>query len=330
MSNHLGPSVKRVLNRRDFLQGSALAAVGAGLGMSGCRSTEQPGRADTIIDTHTHFYDPSRPQGVPWPPKDDRLLYRTVLPQHYKALPKPRPVTATVVVEASSWVEDNQWILDLAERDRFIVGLVGNLPVGAAEFPDLLRRFAANQLVRGLRIPGSRIDEIVSSQPLLSHLRSLALNGLALDLVGGPEMLPRVAKLAGALPELRLMIDHLAGVRVDGKPPEAAWQRGMEEAAQQPRVYCKVSGLVEGTGRRDGSAPGDAAFYAPVLEVAWNTFGVGRLVYGSNWPVSERFAPLSAVQRIVDDFFGAKGEDSREKVFWRNALAFYQWVWRGT
>ena len=36
-----------------------------------------------IIDTHTHFYDPSRRQGVPWPPKTDALLYRTVLPSHF-------------------------------------------------------------------------------------------------------------------------------------------------------------------------------------------------------------------------------------------------------
>ena len=33
-----------------------------------------------IIDTHVHFYDPTRPGGVPWPPKDDKVLYRPVLP----------------------------------------------------------------------------------------------------------------------------------------------------------------------------------------------------------------------------------------------------------
>ena len=29
-----------------------------------------------MIDTHTHFYDPTRAQDVPWPPRDDKLLYR--------------------------------------------------------------------------------------------------------------------------------------------------------------------------------------------------------------------------------------------------------------
>ena len=43
-----------------------------------------------IIDTHTHFYDPFRPQGVPWPEKDDEILYRRALPEDYKALAVPR------------------------------------------------------------------------------------------------------------------------------------------------------------------------------------------------------------------------------------------------
>ena len=70
-----------------------------------------------IIDTHTHFYDPTRPEGVPWPPADNELLYRTVLPEHHRALAVPEGVTGTVVVEASAWLADNQWILDLAADD---------------------------------------------------------------------------------------------------------------------------------------------------------------------------------------------------------------------
>ena len=70
-----------------------------------------------IIDTHTHFYDPYRPEGVPWPPRDDALLYRRVLPEDYKAVAVPEGVTGTVVVEASEWVEDNGWILDLAATE---------------------------------------------------------------------------------------------------------------------------------------------------------------------------------------------------------------------
>ena len=65
-----------------------------------------------IIDTHVHFYDPTRPQGIPWPGKNNKQLYRPVLPDEFKRLSKPFGVAGTIVVEASPWIEDNQWWLD--------------------------------------------------------------------------------------------------------------------------------------------------------------------------------------------------------------------------
>ena len=87
-----------------------------------------------IIDTHTHFYDPTRPEGVPWPNPDDDVLYRKVMPEDYKALAVPEGAIGTVVVEASKWLEDNQWILDLAADEPFIVGFVGHLEPDDANF----------------------------------------------------------------------------------------------------------------------------------------------------------------------------------------------------
>src|SRR5689334_25281079 len=104
-------------NRRQFLT-AAGASLAAWASVRRAAPAQSPTLASglTVIDTHTHFYDPNRPQGVPWPPRDDKLLYRTVLPKEYRAQPVPRPVTGTVVVEASPWVEDTQWVLDLAAK----------------------------------------------------------------------------------------------------------------------------------------------------------------------------------------------------------------------
>lgn len=319
-------------SRRGFLKRGVLSAVvfnSVGLHSFRARASSSPvqrTRAGTIIDTHTHFYDPARPEGVPWPGKDDPLLYRTVLPAHYRALTKPREVMGTVVVEASPWVEDNQWILDLAANDPFIVGLVGNLPVGKPEFRQLLKRFTANRLFLGLRIGGGRLREGLNDARFLADLKSVAAKGLAVDLLGGPEMLPGVAQLARAIPDLRIVIDHVANPRIDGRTPDAAWTDGMRAAAAHRHVYCKVSGLVEGTGRANGDAPREAAFYQPVLDTVWRAFGEDHLVYGSNWPVSERFASCATVQQIVTDYFHAKGSAVEEKYFWRNARAVYRWV----
>jgi L-fuconolactonase len=280
----------------------------------------------TVIDTHTHFYDPSRPEGVPWPPREQSRLYRTVLPKDYRALPVPRPVAGTVAVEASPWIEDNQWVLDLADSDLFIVGLVGNLPVGTKQFAGHLKRFAANKVFRGIRIRGRKLEGTLDDRAFISDLRLLAGHDLSLDLVGGSEILSFADRLATELTSLRIVIDHLAGVRIDGKAPPADWVEKMRALVPRRNVYFKVSGLVEGTGRSDGTAPGDVEFYRPVLDSMRQMFGPERLIYASNWPVSELFAPLATVQAIVEDYFRSHGRRAQEHVFSLSGQAAYRWV----
>jgi predicted TIM-barrel fold metal-dependent hydrolase len=321
-------------NRRRFLT-DAVEAV-AGVTLTGWASAlraapSQPAAgADgfTVIDTHTHFYDPSRPQGVPWPPRDDKLLYRRVLPKDYPVLPVPKPVTGTVVVEASPLLEDNQWVLDLAAHEPFIVGFVGNLPVGSEGFAGHLKRFAANKLFRGIRLRDRKLEGTLDDPAFVSDLKLLTDHDLSLDLVGGTEILPFAARLAKEMPALRIIIDHLAGVMVDGKPPQADWVEKMKALVRRPKIFFKVSGLVEGTGRSDGTAPHDAEFYRLVLDSMREMFGPERLIYASNWPVSGRFASLATVQGIVGDYFSSHGSRAEEQVFSRSSMAAYRWVRR--
>ncbi len=319
-------------NRRRFLAAAVETVAGAALTRWASALRAAPGQPAAgasglaVIDAHTHFYDPARPQGVPWPAREDKLLYRTVLPKDYCALPVPAPVTGAVVVEASPWLEDNQWVLDLAASNPFIVGFVGNLPVGAQEFAGHLKRFAANKLFRGLRIRDRRLEGTLDDPAFVADLKLLADHDLALDLVGGGEILPYADRLAKDLPGLRIVIDHLAGLVVDGKPPAAEWARQMKALARRPNIHCRLSGLVEGTGRSDGSAPRDVGFYRPVLDAMREMFGAERLIYASNWPVSERFAPLATVQGIIEDYFRAHGRRAAEQVFSQSAKAGYRWL----
>src|SRR5262249_17865582 len=156
------------------------------------------GGANGIIDTHTHFYDPSRPQGVPWPPKNDSVLYRTVLPGELKAIAQPLGVKGTVVVEASPVVEDNAWILELAKTEPFLLGLVGHLKPGQPEFSRDLDRFTANKLFRGIRTGGWDISLTPEKSAYVRDLELLAKRGLSVDVLGGPETLPKIAQLATA------------------------------------------------------------------------------------------------------------------------------------
>ena len=296
--------------RRAFL--GTLGALAAG-----CASTHLP--REGILDTHTHFYDPTRPQGVPWPAKDDEFLYRKVMPEEFEQMVKPLGVTGTIVVEASSWVDDNEWILDLAKSNRIIKGLVGHLKPGKANFARDLNRFAANPLFCGIRVGLWDIPLAPNDLDLLSDLRLLARRGLALDVLGGPSEIVKITRLASAIPELRIVVDHSAGVRVTGKAPDSKWVEGIKSLASRRNIYMKVSELVEGTGM--ASAPTEVDFYRPVLDVLWDAFGDERVLYGSNWPVSARFANYATVLNIVREYM--KSATAAERYFRLNAERLY-------
>ncbi|MBC8001326.1 MAG: amidohydrolase family protein, partial [Opitutaceae bacterium] len=196
------------MNRREFLQNSALLAAAMTL-------ETKPGQAAgpipgvKAIDTHTHFYDPKRPQGVPWPPPNEKTLYRTVLPSEFVELAANHGVVGTVVVEASPWLEDNQWILDLARDNPIIVGFVGNLPVGTPEFAAHLKRFSANPLFRGIRLNSGAVAKGLGQTAFENDLKRLGDGGFSLDLLGGASMLPDAVRVAKLSPNLRIVIDHL-------------------------------------------------------------------------------------------------------------------------
>lgn len=308
------------INRREFGAVSTACISGAILAQAPVKAA-----SEGIIDTHTHFYDPTRPQGVPWPGKNDRLLYRKVLPDEFKKLVMPQGVTGTVVVEASPLLEDNQWLLDLAKDDPYLPGIVGHLTPGSDDFGKQFDRFAKDRKFQGIRISEGGLIKGLDQKSYLDNLRKLADADRQLDVNGGPGTPAVVAKLAQAIPALRIVINHAANVRIDGKAPPDAWQKAMQEAARQKNVWCKVSALVEGTGKSDGSAPKEVEFYKPVLDHLWESFGEDRLIFGSNWPVSVRFATYATLFEIVDKYFTAKGKPVRAKFFAKNALAAYRW-----
>lgn len=301
--------VARSLTRRELLAGGA-ALLGA---------ASVPAATPQIIDTHIHLYDPTRPQGVPWPPKTDSLLYRPVLPGAYVNMVRPLGVTGAIVVEASAWVEDNQWVLDLAKENPAIVGLVGHLEPGEAGFAANLARFAKNPLFLGIRVNGGTLGGGTARPAFQQDLQRLADAGLMLDTIGNADMVRTLLTLTGKIPKLRIAIDHMPG-------EPTGWQNSrasLLELAKREQVYCKVSGVLK---RVDGKVPDDVGAYRAALDDLWEAFGPDRVMYGSNWPVSDRLAPYDTVLKVVQRYAGARAGDAADKFFRGNSKACYRWL----
>jgi len=114
------------------------------------------------------------------------------------------------------------------------------------------------------------------------------------------------------------VLDHLAKPAIRDKAL-SPWAEQLASLAQCPNVMCKVSGLVT-----EAKCQGwQAADFKPYLEVAFETFGVNRLMFGSDWPVALLAASYEQVITLVRDFVARRAAGATADIFGLNATRFY-------
>ena len=326
-----------IIGRRRFLSHAVAATTAAG-GIVAIPQRQlraaPPTLPPTVIDTHTHFFDPMRPEGVPWPGKGGDL-YRPVMPAEWQTLVKPLGVTGTVVVEASPWVEDNQWLLDLSarhDRERLpgmlgIVGVVGSLPLGDPGCDGLIDRFAKNRLYRGIRVNGDKLLAGLGDKTYAADVARLADHDLSIDINGG-KVFDAAAAAAAQFQSLRIIVNHMGNTPVSDKGPLTEWRDAIALAAKHPNVFMKVSAMAESAAHtmRLPKAPLDPAYYEPWLDAAWAAFGEKRLMFGSNWPVSNKASSYAEVLDIVKPYVARKGPEAERWFYAEASRAAYRWV----
>lgn len=277
-----------------------------------------------MIDTHIHLYDTTRDIEMAWPPKDDKVLYKPHLPAEYSKLAKAAGVTGVVIVEASDHFEDNQWVLDQVKGDDFYVGLVGNVDVYNKGFEQQILNLKKDKRFVGVRPRGPKAIDF-SDELVLANLGVLAKNDLAMDYLtngGGIPGIETIDRVARAIPNLRIVVNHCLGYDFDGKAPSPEWVAAVERLASNKNVSCKISGLYQRSVPQPASK--DLDHYQAALDVLWESFGKERLIYGSNWPVTKRSGNYASYLELVDRFISSKGQDAREHYYWKNAASAYR------
>jgi len=272
------------------------------------------------IDAHQHFwrYD-QREYG--WIDDSMAALRRDFSLADLKPELERNGFQGCVAVQVRQSLEETRWLLELAERNPFIPGVVGWVDLRSPQLRLQLASFAKNSKLVGVRpIVQSEQDERFLMQP--DFLRGIAMLeefGLAYDILIYTKHLQVAAEFVARFPRQRFVLDHLA------KPPIKSgavdtWARGIRELASHPSVCAKVSGLVT---EADWQAwkPEDMR---PYLDVAFECFGPRRLMIGSDWPVCTVAGSYSRVMDVVKDYIGKYAEEDREAVLGGNAATFWR------
>jgi L-fuconolactonase len=277
------------------------------------------------VDAHHHLWDPGR-RAYPWMDESVAAIRRPFGVADLDAAAGPEGFEATIAVQAVSSVEETEELLDAAAAPGRVAGVVGWVdladPEVAATLAALRDRPGGRALV-GVRhqVHDEPDPDWLLRDQVLEGLAAVADAGLVYDLLVRERELPAARVVAERLPELTLVVDHLAKPRIREGAMEP-WTGGLAALARHPNVACKVSGLVT---EADWTAWTPAQL-VPYVAHAAEVFGPERLLFGSDWPVcllAAGYAEVVAAATEALDRAGL-GPAEREAVLGANARRLYR------
>lgn len=276
-----------------------------------------------VIDSHHHFWDRSIATfDHAWQESAGlEKICRTFLPEHLKPLIDAAGVDKTVFVQTQHNVEENHWVLQLAQEHDWIAGVVGWVDLTSPQCESQVEAFKEHPKFVGVRhvVHDEPEDDFIIREDVMRGLGVLEKHDVPYDLLFYVKHLPHAATLARRFPELRLVIDHLAKPVIK-KGETESWMPSLVEAAGYPNVWCKLSGMVT-EADWDCWRPDDLK---PYVETALELFGADRCMFGSDWPVCELAATYQQVFDALTHCIGGVSESEQAKILGQNAIQFYK------
>lgn len=272
-----------------------------------------------IVDAHQHFWDPARGDYGWLTPENP--IHRVYATADLRPLLVQTGVDATILVQAAPTPAETDYILGIAERAKFILGVVGWIDLLAPDAPDEVRRRAGNPLFLGVR---PMLQDIADPEWILQRALEPALNaivaeGQVFDALILSHQLGVITELARRHPQLSVVLDHAAKPKLGHADAMTQWARDIEALAQLPNVTCKLSGLLTelgaGAGRDDIMA---------ATAVLFDAFGPQRLLWGSDWPVLTLAGEYQAWFELAREAIAAKSPQSVRAAMGDNALRVYR------
>jgi len=272
-----------------------------------------------VIDAHQHFWQLDR-FAYTWPTPDLEAIYRDFMPEDLKPHLDACGVDGTVIVQAHQSVQECRWALSLCRQHDFLKGVVGWVDLKDPDVGQTLDELGANEEFRGVRHVwhDETGDDWILQPEVLRGLREVAKRDLTYDLLVRPAHLVYVPEVARAVPDLRMVVDHIAKPLI-AEGTMQPWLQRLTAVAGFEQISCKISGMVT---EADWSG-WTVADLRPYVERALDLFGIDRLMYGSDWPVCTLAADYQDVHAACLSALGPLSETERAKLLGANATAFY-------
>lgn len=276
-----------------------------------------------MIDTHHHLWRIGRAECL-WPTPAEAPIYRDHDIAEYRALAADTGVRLSVLVQSQESLDDTGWLLDIAEAEPLVGGVVGWADLAVPDAEAVVAALAERPKLLGLRpMVQDREADWYDDPSLDPAWRAMLRHGLRLDALVRVPHLASLDRLARRYPDLPIVIDHAAKPRIGDADGFAAWLAEIAPLAGRPNLACKLSGLLT-------ECPPDrrrAEVLAPFVTTLLELFGAERVMWGSDWPVlnlagdfggwlamARQLVPQALHSAVFDltarRFYGLPGEDS--------------------
>ena len=277
-----------------------------------------------LVDTHLHIWDTGRLR-YPWL-ANVPVLNRNHSIEDYRHACGSIAVAKMVFVQCecdfAQFQEEADWVTEVARTDPRIRGIVAWAPLEKGDAAEAdVARLAANPLVKGIRriIQFEPDMEFCLRPDFVRGVQRLARHGLSFDLCINHRQLANTLELVRQCPNVRFILDHIGkpDIKVGRLDP---WRAELREFARADNVVCKLSGLVT----EADFAKWTTADLRPYFDHVVDCFGLSRVMFGGDWPVSAQATDYPRWVTTLDELLHGSSPDELHRVYVRNAESFYR------
>ena len=271
------------------------------------------------IDSHIHFWK-YHPVKEAWITDDMKVIQRDFLPNDVAPILQANGIDGCIAVQADQSETETHFLLQLADENDFIKGVVGWIDLKAPNVEERLEYLSQFKKLKGFRHiveAESDVDFLLNAN-FCNGISLLAKYNYTYDILVSASQLKTVSEFVAKFPEQTFVIDHLAKPNIK-KADFWVWENEIKAIAAYPNVHCKVSGLVT-QADWDHWSKDDFTY---CLDSVTTAFGIDRLLFGSDWPVCLLAASYDQSIAILLDYYN-RFSPEKQKAFWgTNAVSFY-------